>query len=416
MKPEMFMTKKIISNKKIISRIAVVGILVGGLVISVVLTALRVEPPRTERLDRTPLVSTLEVSARSGALTVTGTGSVQPTREVTLAAEVGGKVATVSPALVSGGSVRKGEVLVTIEADDYENALAMAEGEVVQRRYELIRAQQEVEVTRQEWANSGAAGEPETTELGRLAYREPELELARAGLATAEARVRDADLRLERTRIRVPFDGKVRSKQVDVGQFVAQGQPVGAIYATDEVELAVPLSPNQMDLLDPNWQLRDRMEARVIPVGGTSDMAWDGFLHRVDGVLDPATRLVNVVVRVPKPYHPSEAQKPLFVGTFAKVDIVGRVEERFWIIPLSALRDQEGESAVWLVVDNSLQMQRVELVQQVDDNAIIRGAGLHETFTLVTSDLDVVTPGMAVRLALQSPLEQGSPQTRVPQS
>ena len=112
------MTPKIISNKKIISRLAVVGILVGGLVITIVLTALRTEPPRTERVNQAPLVSTLEVSARSGALTVTGTGSVQPTREVTLAAEVGGKVATVSPALVSGGTVTKGHVLATLVADD----------------------------------------------------------------------------------------------------------------------------------------------------------------------------------------------------------------------------------------------------------------------------------------------------------
>lgn len=386
-------------TKKIISRLAVVGILVSGLVISVVLTALRAEPPRTERVDRAPLVSTIEVSARSGALTVTGTGSVQPTREVTLAAEVGGKVATVSPALVSGGSVRKGQVLITIEADDYENALAMAEGEVVQRRYEQIRAQQEVEVAREEWANSGAAGEPEATEMGRLAYREPELELARAGLATAEARVRDAELRLERTRIRAPFDGKVRSKQIDVGQFVAPGQPVAAMYATDEVELVVALSPDQMDLLDPNWQLRDRRAARVIPAGGPPDTAWDGYVHRVDGALDPATRLVNVVVRVPRPYRPSEAQKPLLVGTFAKVGIVGQVEERFWTIPLSALRVQGGQSAVWFVDNGSLRIQRVDLVQQLDDNAIIRAAGLPDAFTLVTSDLSVVTPGMAVRLA-----------------
>ncbi len=408
------MTPKIISNKKIISRLAVVGILVGGLVITIVLTALRTEPPRTERVNQAPLVSTLEVSARSGALTVTGTGSVQPTREVTLAAEVGGKVATVSPALVSGGTVTKGHVLATLVADDYENALAMAQSEVVQRRYELIRGQQEVEVAREEWANSGASGEPETTELGRLAYREPELELARAGLATAEARVRDAELRLERTRLRAPFDGKVRSKQIDVGQFVGPGQPVAVIYATDEVELVVPLSPEQMDLLDPNWQLPDRLAARVMPAAGTSDAAWDGYVHRVEGALDPASRLINVVVRVPGPYRPSENQKPLLIGTFARVGIAGRVEERVWTIPLAALRDQGGQSAVWIVEDSTLQVQRVDVVQLVDDTAIIRAANLPATITLITSDPGVVTPGMVVRLAPYSPQPE-SPQTRVPQ-
>lgn len=392
------MIKKIISNKKIISRLTVIGIVLGGLVISVVLTALRAAPPRTEEVDRAPLVSTIEVSVHSGRLTVRGTGTVQPIREVTLAAEVGGKIATVSPALVSGGSVRKGQVLAAIEAEDYENALAVAKGEVVQRRYELIRARQEVEVAREEWANSGAAREPETTELGRLAYREPELELARAGLGTAEARVRDAELRLERTRIRAPFDGKIRSKQIEVGQFVAPGQPVAAMYATDEVELVVPLSHDQMDLLDPDWQLSDRLAARVVPAGGTPDAAWDGYVHRVDGALDPATRLVNVVVRVPRPYRPSEAQKPLLVGTFARAGIAGRVEERFWTIPLSGLRDQGGQAAVWLVDDGALQIERVELVQQVDDTAVIRAAGLPDTFTLITSDPGVVTVGMAVRV------------------
>ena len=95
---------------------------------------------------------------------------------------------------------------------------------------------------------------PDSASLSSLIFREPQLQAARASLKSAEAQLADARLALGRTRIAAPFDGVVRSKSVDVGQYVAPGQNLGALYDTDEVEIVVPLTDAEAALVDGIWE------------------------------------------------------------------------------------------------------------------------------------------------------------------
>jgi multidrug resistance efflux pump len=96
-----------------------------------------------------PVVEAVQPEMRQGALQVRGNGSVRPTREISLVAEVAGKVVWTSPAMKTGGYFQVGQALVRIDPADYENAVAMAEAEVAQRRYELLLSQQEAELARE---------------------------------------------------------------------------------------------------------------------------------------------------------------------------------------------------------------------------------------------------------------------------
>jgi len=350
------------------------------------------------------MVTTVPAEAHHGHLTVSGTGSVRPTREVNLGAEVLGKVTFVAPEMVSGGVFRRGMVLVQIDTTDYANAVAIAEAEVTQRRYELLRAREERDIAAREWSRleerTGEKPPAPQSDLGSMVLKEPQLKLAESLLASAEARLSDARTRLARTHVRAPFDGRVRTKNVEIGQYVSPGQALATVFSTDEAEIAVPLSSDDAALISGLWgqepgHPHERIPATVHASFGGKGFVWNGEVDRTEGTLDTATRTLNVVVKVSRPYATGEDQPPLLIGTFVRVEIQGGELARYVSIPRAALR--EG-GKVWIVEDDRLRIRPVSVAQTVDDRALIRD-GLVGGEQVVTSKLDVVADNMTVRIA-----------------
>ena len=376
------------------------GILLVGVAGVAILTALRPEPERTERSAVVPAVTAVQPEARTGPLWVFGTGTVQPTREVNVSAEVPGRIVWVNPSFHSGGRFDRGQTLVRIDDTDYLNAVAVAEAEVTARRLELLLAEEETEIARDEWrrleSRLGRAGEPEhvdTTGLGSLVLKEPQLKLAQSLLASAEARLADAQTRLARTAVRAPFTGQIRTTLAQVGQYAGPGTPVAAMYATDEVEIPVGLQSSQAALVDGLFE-QQPIPARVTARFGGREFAWDGYVHRSDGALDRATRTISAVVRVPSPYRTTEERPPLLVGSFASVAIQGADPGRYYIVPRGALRD--GPS-LWVAHDGVLSIRSADVLQEVDGRVFVRGP-FEAGERVVTSDLQIVTEGMQVRV------------------
>jgi RND family efflux transporter MFP subunit len=378
--------------------LAGVGILAIGVVGLITLIALRPEPPRVETTVAVPVVEAVQPEMRQGALQVRGNGSVRPTREISLVAEVAGKVVWTSPAMKTGGYFQVGQALVRIDPADYENAVAMAEAEVAQRRYELLLSQREAELAREEWQRSQrftGIDQPPSTDQGSLALKEPQLKLADALLKSAEARLSDARTRLGRTTITAPYNGRIRTENVDAGQYVGPGTMVGSAYSTDAVEIAVPLTTQDAALIDGLWsagRTGGRIEATVYADFGGTTQSWEGYVDRTEGALDTATRTVSVVVRVDRPYDAGE--RPLLVGMFTTVEIEGRELDRYYSLPREALR--EGNE-VCVVRDGRLSFTPLEVIQEADGQVYVQG--LDGAEQVVTSNLAVVTDGMAVRLS-----------------
>ena len=68
--------------------------------------------------------------------------------------------------------------------------------------------------------------------------------------AAAQASLRQTQANLKRTHLTAPFDGRVRSKSVDIGQFVGIGQPLGVVYSTDIAEVRLSLPDGQLAYID----------------------------------------------------------------------------------------------------------------------------------------------------------------------
>jgi RND family efflux transporter MFP subunit len=400
------------------------GILLGAAVVMWLLGVFAPQPEQSAPPPQSPLVSTAPMEVRAGSLLVRGTGTVRPVREIQLTAQVAGRLVDVSDALVSGGRFAAGETLARIDPSDYKNAVQQAEAQVTQAKFQLIQAREQAGAARRDYERleerTGQAPTPDSTELGRLVFNEPQVAQAEANLASAQAALDNARTRLRRTRLQVPFDGMVRTKQADLGAYLAPGTPVATVYGTDAVEIVVSLPSRKAALIQNLWDTMGAgtdLPATVTTEYGGETFAWSGRVHRVEGAISERTRTVDVVVRVPEPYRradglevpsrmPEQAgygpeRPPLAVGTYATVDIEGRKSGTYHVVPRKAVHDREpGQPpVVWTVVGDSMLVERrVEPIQTVEERTFL--APTLETGTrVITTDLRVQTDSMRVRVA-----------------
>lgn len=377
-------------------------ILLGGFLAAFGLVASRPQPERVVAPRMAPSVITQTMASRSDPILVEGTGTVRPTAEIQLSAEVSGRVVGVSPELVRGGAFGVGDTLLVIDRQSYLNAVAVARAEVEQREVEVALTEQEQVVAREEYAllRRRTGGElSDTTPAAQLALQQPQLEAAEAALHRAEAQLADAMLDLDRTVVVAPFSGRVRSESVDVGQYISPGQSFADIYATEAVEVDISLSTREALLIGDLWNetSRERIAATVRADFGAGTYEWTGYVEHASGALDPTTRTVQIVVRIPDPFDTSDGQPPLLVGSFARATIVGRRPETYFAIPRPALRDDGG--ALWIVdADDRLRSAPIEVIQEIQDTVFFR-ADLEEGARVVVSDLAVMTDGMEVTVA-----------------
>lgn len=386
------------------------GFIAGSLVLAVLLVALRSAPPQDPPADDTPLVGTTPIEQRSGALQVRGTGTVRPPREIDLTAEVGGRIVSVSDAFVSGGTFRTGDTLARIDPSDYQSRVRQAQAAVTQRQFEVLQAREEVGVAKEEYERmrqrAADAPEPDSTELGRLLFREPQLRAAEANLESARAQLETAQTNLERTALVAPFDGRIRTTQANLGAYVAPGTPIAGLFSTEQAEIVVPLESGRASLIDGLWRTSARQTDQPRPATvtlnyGGDTYTWDGYVDRVEGALDAQTRTVNVIVRVDAPYDTqpdTEANDspPLAVGSYVSVDIEGRSLDRYYAVPRRAVRN---DGTVWTVESDTLLVMRdVAVVQHVGDQAFVTG-DLTDGRPVIIDDLPVVSDSMTVRRA-----------------
>ncbi|HHQ48711.1 MAG TPA: efflux RND transporter periplasmic adaptor subunit [Acidobacteria bacterium] len=366
-------------------------IVVAGFVIAFLLISSRKTPPRVRQPYLGPLVEAVTVHPVDHPVIVHGDGTVRARIRVQLIPQVAGRIVEVHPALAAGGFFRAGEALVTLDPRDYQAAVQRAEAAVEQAKVQLEQAEAESKVARQEWDRIHPGEKPSSP----LVLRIPQVEQARAQLEAARADLATARLNLERTRLSLPFDGRVVSKNADVGQYVGPGQAVATVYGSHVMEIPVPLRDAELEWLDVPTPGSGRPGS---PVTVSAQFAgalhrWKGHISRTEGEVDLATRMVHVIVEVDEPFARRTA--PLVPGMFVHVAISGRTLEGAFVIPRQALHDGR---TVWLAREGKLRFVPVN-VARFDGATALVTEGLSDGDVVITSQLEVVTDGMKIRVA-----------------
>lgn len=343
-----------------------------------------------------PLVRTQTVTLQDMALSSLTHGTVAPRTESDLVAEVAGRVISVNPNLVSGGFFNAGEELLQIEPLDYELALEQSRAGMAQAESDLANARSAA--TRQE-----SLGERKLTSAAQRDDAANRLRIAEATLRSAQAQLSRAERDLSRTHILAPYEGRVRSEHVDIGQFLNRGNAIATIYATDYAEVRLPINDEELAFLDlPLGPVSESaLTASTTAVTLTARFAgeehqWPAQVVRTEGELDPQTRMINVVARVDAPYAPAAGRPPLAVGLFVDAEIHGRLARDLVVLPRAAL----GHDNQVLVVDsdNRLHFRPVTVLRMVGEQAYI-SAGLNAGERICISPLDNALEGMTVRTA-----------------
>jgi RND family efflux transporter MFP subunit len=291
---------------------------------------------------------------------------------------------------VSGGFFGKGEPLLRIDRADVDTALARARASLARAEGEWEHAKATLD-RRENLARQDIASSSQLDDARRSAR------VAEAVLEEAKAALRQAKRDVDRAELRAPFTGRVRQEHVDLGQFLSRGQSVATLYATDYVEIRLPIPDHELAYLSvplfggetggegPQVTLKARF------AGG--DHQWSGRVVRTEGEIDTASRMVHVVARVEDPYG-GAGQVPLAVGLFVQAEIAGPVAQDVMEVPRSSLRNERE----LLVVDaeDRLLLHPVDLLRLDRDNALIR-ATLPEGTRICISPIDAFVPGMRVR-------------------
>ena len=384
-----------------------IGLLVGAVLVAWIVLAAR---PETERKLAPPpslLVEVATAEREPVTFMVSSQGTVTPRTSTTLVSEVSGQIAEVAPAFVSGGFFRRGDVLVQIDPRNYQTALKRARSEVAKAKTKVATEHALAAYALADWQR---LHQLEATE-GRasdLALRKPQLAEAVAGLESAEADLEKATEDLNRTVIRAPYDGMVREKRADVGQFVNVGTALADTFAIDYAEVRLPLPQNELQYLD----LPDSRRGTVLPVALQADIGgvthtWEGRVVRTEGVFDAQSRVLHVVAQVDDPYNMSgdSGSEPLRVGTFVTAAIKGRAGGDLFVIPRHSL--QRGET-LWLVdEDMTIQPRNVTILRSDEDFAYVAG-GLEPGARYTVTPPERPLPGMLVRISNASAAVAGT--------
>lgn len=372
-----------------IKRLLPIGILFAGFITMGIIIKTGPTMDQKPPASTAPLVRTWIATSETVQLSVLTYGSVQPRTESELIPEVSGRVIKISPSMVSGGFIRKGEILLEIDPLDYEVALEQARASLAAAKSELSNAKKAHERLLDLAKQQSASQSQQDDALNRLRF-------GQASIREAAARLSRAERDISRTKIKAPYDGRVRSKRVDIGQFVNRGAPIASLYATDFAEVRLPLHDEELAHLDlplagqesPN-QPTAILRARFAGANHT----WEGKIVRTEGELDPKTRMINVVAQVEAPYERSGNRPPLAIGLFVEAEIIGNTVDNVYIVPRSAL--QANEQIYVLSSEYRLQFRDVNILRTVEEDVYIT-SGFKSGETICLSTISNAVEGMLV--------------------
>ncbi len=353
------------------------------------------EPERKEATETAPPVELLTIDLEEMTMQVAATGSVVPARQVTLTPEVQGRVMKLSDKLIPGAFFKKGEIIARIDQRDYQLAIVQERGRVHQSELELELEKGRAEIAERELEVLGREKESKASVPTR-AWRIPQLGVAKQNTESAKSGLSRAQLNLNRTVVKAPFNSVVVDKRVDVGQVVGPSTPITTLMGTDEVwiNLSVPVAKLPfIKIPGVGGELGSEIEV-YHRIGKERQVVREGHVIRLQGKLDDRNRTATVVAEIDSPFDSESSEIPLLAGAYVESKIKCDGLVLGVALPRAAL--VEG-TYVWVVDKNDrIEKRVVEIGWRLRDRVVVIG-GLKEGERVVTSPLAKPLTGMKVK-------------------
>lgn len=275
---------------------------------------------------KTPIpVETVEVRIGEVASYLSATANLVPESEVKVLAEWEGRLAQLH--VEEGRRVNAGQILAELADDDAKIALEKAEVKASNARLAHDRAQR-----LEDQGLMAREAFDQTTVEHRIAQQELE----------------EARWKLEKTRIRAPFAGRVTERFVQPGQHLRPGDELFTVADFDPLVARVYLPEKDVLALTEGRPVRITLKA-------DEEVVFDGRIRQISPVVDTATGTVKVTVEVVSP--PPQVRP----GAFVQVDVVRETREAALVLPKQALIRELQKAYVFVAEDGVAEKRELEL-------------------------------------------------------
>lgn len=361
----------------------IIGLAVG---ISVGIQATAKDSEEKQAKDTRPTVSIQTMTPINHDVEISSFGEVKPLETTVLAAQVSGEVLSWNPQFVAGGVVKRGDVLFTIEPDAYEAAVLQAQAQVSLAEATLIE-----ELARQKVAQREARNLKDS-QVSDLYLRKPQVLSAEAQLKSAQASLRIANRNLAKTQVTAPYDALVMSREIGSGQYVSAGMKVAQLSNIESAEIIVPIAG-----FDRPFLLEDMSgNEALVTSKDRNPVQRAGFVSRDLGVLDEATRMLHLVIRIDDPYSLNSNAPVLKFGSYVEVAITGKQLQSVFKVPQSLVNNRK----IWLLDENDqLQSHNVNVIRE-EGSFFLISSGIKAEDKLVKDLPEYPQNGMQVKVKM----------------
>lgn len=425
-----------------------------GILIFVLLVKFKSKPIGGDSLEQAAYVNVFRVAQLTVIPKVTGFGTVIPCKIWKAYPEVSGKIIWLSDRLDVGEFFKKGQKLLQIDNSVYKlkvirqkaeikkieaNLLELAAKEKnyratlnLQKRTLLLSIKEQKRqrgLAQRKVVSESTLEKQQITTLTQynnvqniqtnIDLIPSQMKYLQAQLEAAKALLVQAQLDLAHTVIEAPFDCRIAKVNVEISQYIQQGQEMLHADAISASEVVAQLDTGQLSILVLNENIKlgqinlsagkyvaipERLGLKAVikysPNGKT--FKWKAKCERLEPI-DPNTRTVGIAAVVYKPYEKRNAKRPPFVkGMYCEVDIYGQKQPDCIVIPRTAIH---GDMVYKVNADNRLEMKKIKIKYKIAEFAVIDGS-LKKGDVIVSSDLVPAIDGMLLDTNIDIALEK----------
>lgn len=445
-------------NKK---ALALYGILL-GLFVLVIAIILKPSPPVNISHSRAVLVETQRLKKISLAPSIEGFGRVAPKQAWDAIAEVSGKVIFRHPQLESGRMLPKGLKILEIDPLEYQLKLAQAQAALHATQAQLTRLEQQqrnlnaslkiesqkLALAEQEYQRKLSLKKRQLVSSSELEAQHQSLlvqtklvedlqsslkllpddrKVSEAQLNVDEAKLKDAQRKLDQTQVFLPFEARIAEVSVEENQVVTQGMTMLSAHKLGAAEIKAEVSLSDMRTLVTSLEQQPRepslpsIELLNLSASVTLQIAnhhylWPARVTRVAEMVNPNQASIGLYLEVEQDYHQLDLLKspPLTKGMFVSATILGQASMQF-VVPQKALH---GDKLYFMSADNTLLIKTVKTLFRHNDTVAVALASedelpnnrsatstlvaqsLQEGDRLIVNDLIPAMPGMSLRVGI----------------
>ncbi|PCI64784.1 MAG: hypothetical protein COB37_00380 [Kordiimonadales bacterium] len=335
-----------------------------------------------------PIVETAAATLAERSYQIEAPGRLQAWEELTLVAEVSGKIIYVNPKFTLGGRLQKGDVLFRINPADYVAERSRAEAAVESAEATLVQAKH-ANRRQQDLVKQGVVSEAaKDTAIANLA-------IAEAGVSQAKSQLQRATENFARTTIVAPFPTLVAQETASVDTYVAPGQALATLLDTRAGTLVAGLSPEKAAAVSRMLKAGSGRLKAVAKTnsGSVGSGVLTGYIERFAPKVDEASRSALVVAVFPDAFDPANDGR-IFANDFMTLEITVQSTDTVWQIPSGTVRKGQ---FIWVVDNNTLQRRDVTVVRNLGDTALVTSSIPLEGAQILMTLLSEESEGLKVR-------------------